>query len=168
MEFCEGFRGFKSAPLRQPVLRFALHFGEARNFARNAAFFLPAAPERATSRRTRPIRRAFSPCEIITVRLNSLEAFWAAFAQASPLQGTAQNFRYSTRWVIFFSGRRSRRACFAKAMRSMDGSILGNPTSHILDPMLSINSGYLWAVIKYFHESCVSSNNAGLHCRVFC
>ena len=95
-------------------------------------------------------------------------AFWAAFAQASPRQGTAQNFRYSTRWVIFFSGRRPRRACFAKAMRSMDGSILGNPTSHILDPMLSINSGHLWAVIKYFHESCVSSNNPGLHCRIFC
>jgi hypothetical protein len=127
-----------------------------------------SAPERAGSRRNRPIRRAFSPCEVITVRLNSLEAFGAAFAQASPLQGTAQNFRYSTRWVIFFSGRRSRRACFAKAMRSMDGSILGNPTSHILDPMLSINSGYLWAVIKYFHESCVSSNNPGLHCRIFC
>jgi hypothetical protein len=37
----------------------------AENSTRNAGFFLPATHrERATSRRIRPIRRAFSPCEI--------------------------------------------------------------------------------------------------------
>jgi hypothetical protein len=42
----EGFRGFKSPPLRQRVCTFCLHFGEGRNFVRNVAFFLPPAHRR--------------------------------------------------------------------------------------------------------------------------
>jgi hypothetical protein len=46
----------------------------------------PSAPERIGSRRIRPIRRSFSPCEIKTVRFSGLNERWAAFAPRSPLQ----------------------------------------------------------------------------------
>ena len=42
----EGFRGFKSPPLRRRVRTFCLHFGRGGNFARNVAFFQSAAHRR--------------------------------------------------------------------------------------------------------------------------
>ena len=54
-----------------------------------------SAPERAGSRRVRPIGRAFSPCEINTVRFSGLSALWAAFAQPSPSRDRKLNLNQS-------------------------------------------------------------------------
>ena len=52
--------------------------------------FYPQRTGESTSRRIRPIRRAFSPCEIRTVRSSGLDALWTVFAQTSPFQGGQQ------------------------------------------------------------------------------
>src|SRR6266404_5645403 len=59
-------------PLRQPVCTFYLHFGEGQKLrAKCGVLSARSAPERAGSRRIRPIWRALSPCEVKTVRVSA-------------------------------------------------------------------------------------------------
>jgi hypothetical protein len=85
----EGSRQFKSAPLRQPVCKSCLHFGEREKIrAKCGILSTRSATERAGSRRFQPIRRAFSLCKTETVRFGALNALWAAVARPSPLRET--------------------------------------------------------------------------------
>ena len=55
-------------------LHIRLHLWRGQKTRAKCGGLSPAThPERATSRRIRPIRRAFSPCEIRTVRFSGLE-----------------------------------------------------------------------------------------------
>ena len=73
--------------LRQPVSTFAYISGEGRKLrAKCGVLSARNAPESASSRRIRPLRRAFSPCEIRTVRFSGLDALWTVLAQPSRFQ----------------------------------------------------------------------------------